>query len=117
MGTVFSIDIRDEGTWTAAIDAVVAWLQHVDAVFSTYKQDSDISRIGRGELLISDAHPDVTQVLDVCRATRGRNHGLFQRAVCRPTRSDRSGEGLGDRGGEPHPADVRQRQPFRQRWR
>lgn len=77
MGTVFSIDIRDEGTWTAAIDAVVAWLHSVDAVFSTYQPDSDISRIGRAELRIVDAHPDVAAVLDLCEQLEDETGGFF----------------------------------------
>lgn len=77
MGTVFSIDIRDAGTWTPAIDAVVAWFHHVDAVFSTYKSESDISRIGRGELLVADAHPDVAEVLDFCEQLEDETDGYF----------------------------------------
>jgi thiamine biosynthesis lipoprotein len=77
MGTVFSIDIRDEGSWTAAIDAVVSWLHSVDAIFSTYRPDSDISRIARGELLIADAAPDVAVVLDLCRQLEAETDGHF----------------------------------------
>jgi thiamine biosynthesis lipoprotein len=77
MGTVFSIDIRDEGTWTAAIDAVVAWLHRVDAIFSTYKADSDINRIGRGELLVADAEPEVAEVLDMCEQLESETEGYF----------------------------------------
>jgi thiamine biosynthesis lipoprotein len=77
MGTVFSIDIRDEGSWTTAIDAVVAWLHRVDAVFSTYRDDSDISRIGRGELLVADAQPEIAEVLDMCAQIADETDGYF----------------------------------------
>lgn len=77
MGTVFSIDIRDEGSWTAAIDAVVAWLHRVDAIFSTYKADSDISRIGRGHLVVADAQPEVAEVLDMCEQIAAETDGYF----------------------------------------
>lgn len=65
MGTVFSFDIRDEPTpqITGALEQAVAWLHHVDRVFSTYQADSDISRIGRGELSVADADPLVAEVL------------------------------------------------------
>ena len=66
MGTVFSIDIRDPGPWADTIDDVVRWLHFVDATFSTYREDSDISRIRRGELRVADANPYVEEVLDLC---------------------------------------------------
>ena len=54
MGTVFTIDIRDPGAWDAAVAAVVVWLQRVDAVFSTYRADSVVSRLDRGEIALDD---------------------------------------------------------------
>ena len=77
MGTVFSIDIRDAGRWDDAIDEAVAWLHHVDAVFSTYRADSDIERISRGELRVADAHPDVATVLDLCAHVQTATDGYF----------------------------------------
>jgi thiamine biosynthesis lipoprotein len=77
MGTVFTIDIRDDGDWTAAIAAVVEWLHHVDVVFSTYKADSDISRIRAGELAIGDADPDVGPVVELCAQIEAETGGRF----------------------------------------
>jgi thiamine biosynthesis lipoprotein len=77
MGTTFTIDIRDEGSWTAAIDTVVAWLHVVDETFSTYREHSDISRIRRGELRVSDAHPHVADVLDLCARAQATTRGYF----------------------------------------
>jgi thiamine biosynthesis lipoprotein len=77
MGTAFTIDIRDAGTWGTAIADAVAWLHHVDAVFSTYKPASDISRIQRGELRIIDADPDVAVVLELCEQVRSVSGGYF----------------------------------------
>jgi thiamine biosynthesis lipoprotein len=77
MGTVFTIDIRDPGPWDEAIADAVAWLHRVDAVFSTYKDDSDISRIRRGELAVDDADPDVASVLVLCMAVETETGGYF----------------------------------------
>ncbi|HVV20150.1 MAG TPA: FAD:protein FMN transferase, partial [Pseudonocardiaceae bacterium] len=77
MGTVFSIDIRDPGRWPHAIRDVVGWLHRVDATFSTYRPDSDISRIRRGELAVADADPLVGQVLDLCARVRSATGGYF----------------------------------------
>jgi FAD:protein FMN transferase len=77
MGTVFSIDVRDPGDWTAAIADVVGWLHHVDAVFSTYRPGSDISRLQRRELRLSAADPDVAVVLGLCAEVEAATGGHF----------------------------------------
>jgi FAD:protein FMN transferase len=77
MGTVFTIDIRDPGDWTEALADVVRWLHFVDATFSTYRTDSAISRIGRGELRVRDADPYVAEVLDLCARTQQVTGGYF----------------------------------------
>ena len=77
MGTVFSIDIRDAGSWDEAIGDVIRWLHRVDAVFSTYKEGSDISRIRRGELAVEDADPDVAAVLALCASIESETDGYF----------------------------------------
>jgi len=50
-------------------------LRDVEARFSTYRPDSEISRLGRGEVREEDSSPDVRHVLAVCdhlaRSTRG----------------------------------------------
>lgn len=77
MGTVFSIDIRDPGSWGTAIHEAVAWLHKVDAAFSPYRVDSDISRIQRGVLALENADPDVALVLDLCAAVEAETDGYF----------------------------------------
>lgn len=77
MGTAFTIDIRDAGSWDDAIGDVVTWLHQVDAVFSTYRPDSDICRIRRGELRAVDAHPDILVVLELCAQAQTRTGGYF----------------------------------------
>jgi FAD:protein FMN transferase len=96
MGTVVSIDAR-----AGAADAVwpaIAWLHEVDARFSTYRPDSDIRRLDRGELLSADASPDTRWVLDRCAALFVETGGDV---VCR-------GDALPERGwrvGIQHPHD------------
>jgi thiamine biosynthesis lipoprotein len=77
MGTVFTVDIRDSGRWDEAMSDVVHWLHHVDGVFSTYRPDSDISRLQRGELAPVDADPDVAVVLDLCARYQAVTGGWF----------------------------------------
>jgi thiamine biosynthesis lipoprotein len=77
MGTVFTIDIRDPGGWQDAVDDVVAWLHRVDRIFSTYRADSDISRMRHGELALGGADPDVGTVLDLCATMQLTTGGAF----------------------------------------
>ena len=77
MGTVFTIDIRDPGSWDPAIRAAVRLLRRADAVFSTYRADSDISRIRRGELTAADADPSVAEVLRLCARAEAETRGYF----------------------------------------
>jgi FAD:protein FMN transferase len=60
-----------------AAERVFAWLREVDAAFSTYRPDSEISRIGRGELTVRDARPMVREVLARCEALRAETGGYF----------------------------------------
>ena len=59
------------------LDATFDWLRDVDAVFSTYRDDSEISRLGRGELVLEDANPDVRWVLARCEELRDETGGYF----------------------------------------
>lgn len=77
MGTVFTIDVRDSGSWAEAVDDVVTWLHRVDSVFSTYRPGSDISRLRRGELRLADAAPEVGTVLDLCADVQTETGGFF----------------------------------------
>ena len=60
-----------------SIDAVrvFAWLRWVDERFSTYRADSEISRLDRGEQF--EPHPLVLSVLARCEELRVETGGLF----------------------------------------
>lgn len=78
MGTAVSIELaadRPDDELRSLIADVCGWLHEVDARFSTYREDSEVSRMGRGELTSTDCHPDLRHVLGACadlwRATDG----------------------------------------------
>jgi thiamine biosynthesis lipoprotein len=77
MGTVASLDLRGPGDHEAAVAAVVAWLQHVDTTFSTYRPDSEVSRFAMGGLAEADLSPDGLHVLEACRVVRKTSGGAF----------------------------------------
>ncbi len=79
MGTVFSFDVAYGGGLRVpcAVEAAVASLHTVDAVFSTYRPDSQLSRLARGELDVARCDPRVAEVLELCEKARERTDGWF----------------------------------------
>jgi thiamine biosynthesis lipoprotein len=77
MGTAIGLDLRDPAVSPAAVDAVFDHLRDIDARFSIYRDDSEISRLGRGELSAGACGPDVREVLERCEALRVVSRGFF----------------------------------------
>jgi thiamine biosynthesis lipoprotein len=80
MGTVFSFDIRgveDEARVRAGLQAAVASLHRADEVFSTYRSDSQIMRLSRGEITLADCVAEVPEVLELCAEAERESDGWF----------------------------------------
>jgi thiamine biosynthesis lipoprotein len=94
MGTVVSFSLREAESATDAGPAAAAAgpgpeavehalaraqakLEWVDDVFSTYKSDSPVSRLRRGEITLDEAPPEVADVLELCRRVRDASDGWF----------------------------------------
>lgn len=77
MGTVFSVDLRDPAVAEGALEDVVRRWHWVDEVFSTYRSDSHISRLGRGEITLAECPPEVAEILDLCAEAGRRSGGWF----------------------------------------
>ena len=76
MGTVFSFDVRsacDPG----AFRETLRWLHWVDGTFSTYRADSDISRLANGHTTVSECVPEVGLILDLCARLNRETDGYF----------------------------------------
>jgi thiamine biosynthesis lipoprotein len=64
----------------AALDAwaeVMPDLREVDRVFSTYRADSFVSRLARGEITVADCPPEVVEVLGLGDRARLESGGAF----------------------------------------
>jgi thiamine biosynthesis lipoprotein len=75
MGTVFSFDLPAAAA--PVLPAVLRWLHWVDATFSTYRADSDVSRLGRGEIRLADCAPELAEVIGQCALLSERSGGYF----------------------------------------
>jgi len=73
MGMPIVVEVRDGDVPGDVFD----WFRSVDATFSTYKDNSEISRMRRGELSRADASEDVQRVLDRCDELREETSGFF----------------------------------------
>lgn len=81
MGLPVSVHVRGEGARgadvAAAVERVFAELREVDALFSTYRPDSEVSRIDAGTLAPADAGPLLHEVFALSVIARERTGGLF----------------------------------------
>ena len=66
-------DAAARGAWGAVMDT----LRDVDAVFSTYRPDSCISRLDRGEIAVDECPPEVAEVLALGAAAERESGGAF----------------------------------------
>jgi len=81
MGTVVSFAVHpgtlDELAARRAIRRACATLHRADTVFSTWKHESPLSRLRRGEITVGDAPAEVGEVLQSCSYAREVSGGWF----------------------------------------
>src|SRR4051794_22319986 len=77
MGMPIGVDIADPDGVEVDVEVAFDWLRQVDATFSTYRDDSDISRLGRGEMTLAECRPEVDEVLTRCLALERATGGFF----------------------------------------
>ena len=69
MGTAISLHLATplpEATLERLATKVFSWLRLVDHRFSTYRHDSEVNRLHRGEIQLSDSSADLRRVLETC---------------------------------------------------
>ena len=80
-GTVIVVYVAasglDEVGVKSAVDDVEEFFYQVDRDFSTYKSDSQVSRLRRGEMKMEDASEYVQQVWALCEFSRELTLGAF----------------------------------------
>jgi thiamine biosynthesis lipoprotein len=90
MGMPIVVDVRDD-VEGSLLDEVFDWFRWVDATFSTYKEESEISRLNRDELALGECHADVRWVVARCRELREETDGYFDAEAVAPGTIDPSG--------------------------
>ena len=81
MGTVVTFRVEDsdlaETHIREAIGKASKMMHRHDDLFSTWKQESPMSRLRRGELRLDDAPSEIAEVLELCATARSRSGGWF----------------------------------------
>lgn len=80
MGTMVALDIADplpDDTLEGLADGFYAWMREVDARFSTYRKDSEVSRMDRRELLLRDGSQHLRDVHESCADLWRDTDGFF----------------------------------------
>ena len=78
-GTIIFIecDGPDKDLLETGIDKCAEFFQEVDEVFSTYKTDSQVSKLRRGEIEIGDCTEDLQKVWQLCLKAKEITDGSF----------------------------------------
>jgi thiamine biosynthesis lipoprotein len=80
MGTVATVELADPLPAEVArqlLDDAFAWLHEVDRHFSTYRDDSEVNRLDRGELRLEEGSDDLRHVLAECGRLWRETDGYF----------------------------------------
>jgi thiamine biosynthesis lipoprotein len=77
MGMPVTVEVADPAATEALLDDVFAYFAYVDETFSTYKDDSEIARINRGEISLLQASADMRTIFELAERTRRETGGYF----------------------------------------
>lgn len=89
MGMPITLEIVDAAATENDLEQVFLLFASIDETFSTYKENSEISRINRGELSLAQASEEVRMILALCEQTKEETGGYFD--IERDGRLDPSG--------------------------
>lgn len=112
MGTAVSVDLRcplEASEEWGVIDDLTHWFRWVDETFSTFRQESAISRLAAGEVTLEQCGRQVLEVADACERATVATSGIFNAAYAGPDSFDptglvkgwsvqRAADGLAERG-------------------
>lgn len=75
MGMPITVDVSNAPS--AIVETVFDYFKRIDQRFSTYRPDSEISAINRGDLPIADWSGEMLEVLALSEKTKGETDGYF----------------------------------------
>lgn len=88
MGMPVSLEVVDAWATEELFDAVFSYFESVDEKFSTYKDQSEISRVNRHEITLEQSSEDMKTVFALAEQTRQETNGYFDimhDGICDPS--------------------------------
>ena len=70
MGMPITIEVVSEGVEQQHMDDTFAFFQWVDDTFSTFKEDSEVSRINQKKLTLAEASGPMQTIFSLCEETK-----------------------------------------------
>lgn len=77
MGMPVVVNVIDANATNEDVQEVFSYLHYVDKKFSTYKKDSEISKIRRGEVSKKDFSKDMQKIFNLSEKTKKDTNGYF----------------------------------------
>ncbi len=77
MGMTIKIEIADKNVNEKVFNKIFAYFDEIDRRFSTYKEDSEISKINRGELKEENWSKEMKEVFELSEKTKKETNGYF----------------------------------------
>src|SRR4051812_25542643 len=77
MGMPLTVEICDATATQADIDATFGYFAYIDQTFSTYKADSEITKINNGLIEEGQYSPNMKTIFELSEKTKEETNGYF----------------------------------------
>lgn len=77
MGMPVVIDIVDENSTIKDVDELFDYFEHIEQIFSPFRDTSETCRINRGEILPSNSSAEMKEILLLAEKTKKETNGFF----------------------------------------
>ena len=78
MGMPVVVQVIDKNAKEEDVSEVFSYFHYIDNKFSTYKKNSEISQINRGELNELNYSNEMRKILSLCQKTKQETNGFFE---------------------------------------
>ena len=72
-----TVNIIEAGADKNSVKSVFEYFNHIDSVFNTFIENSEISKINRGEIKETQWSNEMKEVIALCEKTHQETHGYF----------------------------------------
>jgi thiamine biosynthesis lipoprotein len=77
MGMPITLEVVDSTVTAEMFETVFSYFEYIDEKFSTYKEDSEITRINQCQITLEESSEDMRIVFDLAEQTKQETQGYF----------------------------------------